>query len=160
MRQPAKQPLSFHLVRLSLGIVFFHFGFLKFFPDLSQAEMLSTQTIIRISPFEIDARTALWWLALGECTIGLFFLFNICIRLTAILFLAHMIGTFAPLFVLPELAFTVGPLGLTFEGQYVMKNLVFLAAGWSVFWPCFQKTVPQRNAVNNEVTLQGTASIS
>ena len=142
MQPSIKRPMSFHLTRLALGIVFFHFGFLKFFPDLSQAEMLSTQTIIRVSPFEIDARTALWWLAFGECMIGLCFLFNVFIRFAAILFFVHMIGTFAPLFVLPELAFTVGPLGLTLEGQYVMKNLVFLAAGWSVFVPYFQTRSP------------------
>lgn len=129
---PRPSPL---LLRLALGLVFFHFGFLKFFPDLSPAEMLASQTIMRLSGGELDARTAMWWLACLECTIGLGFLFNVGLRWVSALFMLHMIGTFMPLFVLPELAFTVGPLGLTLEGQYIMKNLVFVAAGWTVLLP-------------------------
>lgn len=123
------------LLRIALGIVFFHFGFLKFFPDLSPAEMLSTQTIIRLTGGAMAASTALWWLAILECAIGIGFLLNIGLRFVSLLFLLHMIGTFMPLFVLPELAFKIAPFAPTLEGQYVLKNIVFVAAGWTVLLP-------------------------
>jgi hypothetical protein len=42
--------------------------------------------------------------------------------------IAHMIFTFVPLFVFPELSFTTAPYGFTIVGQYIMKNVVFLVA--------------------------------
>jgi uncharacterized membrane protein YkgB len=136
MRDQANiQNPSPQLLRLALGIVFFHFGFLKFFPDLSPAEMLASQTIMRLPGSWLDARTAMLWLALLECTIGLGFLFNVGLRFVSFLFLLHMIGTFMPIFLLPELAFKIAPFAPTLEGQYILKNLVFVAAGWTVLLP-------------------------
>ncbi len=127
------------LLRLALGIVFFYFGFLKFFPDLSPAEMIASQTVMRVSSGGLDARSAMWWLALLECIIGLGFLFNVGLRLVSALFLLHMIGTFTPLLFYPELAFRIG-LAPTLEGQYILKNIVFVAAGWTVLLPhCLPK---------------------
>ena len=124
-----------HLLRVALGLIFFHFGFLKFFPDLSPAEMLASQTVMRLSGGTFDARTAMWWLALLECSIGIGFLLNAGLRIVSFLFLLHMVGTFMPLFVLPELAFKIGFLAPTLEGQYILKNIVFVAAGWTVLLP-------------------------
>lgn len=39
-----------------------------------------------------------------------------------------MVGTFLPLFLLPEVCFTNVPFGLTLEGQYIIKNLVVIGA--------------------------------
>jgi hypothetical protein len=39
-----------------------------------------------------------------------------------------MPGTLAPLVLLPARVFTVMPVGLTLEGQYIVKNLVLIAA--------------------------------
>ncbi|MCP4190095.1 MAG: DoxX family membrane protein [Planctomycetaceae bacterium] len=135
------------LLRLALGVVFFHFGFLKFFPDLSPAEMLGSQTIIRLTGNAVDAHSAMFCLAVLECTIGLGFLFNVCLRFVSLLFFFHMIGTFTPLFVLPELAFKIGPLAPTFEGQYILKNVVFVAAGWTVLLPY---CLPARRSVEGK----------
>ena len=126
---------SFHIMRLALGLVYFHFGMLKFFPDLSPAEMLASQTIMRLTSGWLDASQALFYLAILECAVGLAMLFNVCMRAAFVLFLIHMIGTFAPLFVLPELTFKISPLAPTMEGQYILKNIVFVAAGWAVFIP-------------------------
>jgi uncharacterized membrane protein YkgB len=123
------------LLRLALGIVYLHFGMLKFFPDLSPAEMLASQTVIRLSWSWLDARTAMWALALGECCIGLAFLFNVAPRWLPFVFGLHMIGTCSPLFILPELTFKIAPFAPTLEGQYIMKNLVFMAAAWTVLMP-------------------------
>ena len=137
---------SFHILRLALGVVYFHFGFIKFFPDLSPAELLATQTIIRLTAGWMDANTALFMLAIMECALGLALIFNVWMRAAFLLFLFHMAGTFTPLFVLPELAFKISPLAPTFEGQYILKNVVFVAAGWAVFAPALFGRVKPKTA--------------
>ena len=131
----SRPDVSFHVVRIAIGLVYFHFGMLKFFPDLSPAEMLASQTIMRLTGGWFDASQALTYLAVMECLLGLALLFNVCMRAACVLFLFHMIGTFAPLFVLPELTFKISPLAPTIEGQYILKNIVFVAAGLAVFVP-------------------------
>ncbi len=132
---PLRPPFSYHVIRIALGIIYFHFGMLKFFPDLSPAELLASQTIMRLSGGLFDAHTALLYLAILECALGLALIFNVGMRLAFVLFLFHMAGTFAPLVVLPELTFRISPLAPTMEGQYILKNIVFVAAGWAVLWP-------------------------
>ena len=39
-----------------------------------------------------------------------------------------MPGTFLPLILLPEVCFSNFPLGLTLEGQYIVKNLIIISA--------------------------------
>lgn len=136
------QTYSTTLLRLALGIVYVHFGFLKFFPDLSPAEMLASQTIMQMSFHLLDAQSAMLYLAILECAIGVAMLFNILPRVTCVLFLLHMVGTFTPLYYLPEFAFKIAPLAPTMEGQYILKNIVFVAAGWTVLLP---QVLPRRS---------------
>ncbi len=124
-----------NLLRYALGIVYFHFGLLKYFRDLSSAELIAEQTIMKFSLYAFDAHTALLFLATFEVIIGLGFLFNFKPKLIFCLFLLHMAGTFIPLFVFPEIAFKFAPFAPTLEGQYILKNIVFLAAGWAVLYP-------------------------
>lgn len=131
------RPRSPDLLRFALGIVYLHFGILKFFPDLSPAEMLATQTVMRLSWSWLDANTARQLLAIYECGIGIGFLFGLAPRLMPFAFFAHMAATMVPLFVLPELVFKFAPFAPTLEGQYIFKNLVFMAAGWTVLVPRF-----------------------
>lgn len=157
--RPTVHPLTFNLFRISLGLVYFHFGFLKFFPDLSPAEMLASQTVMRISGGWLDAHLALQVLAVMECTIGVVFLFGLWTPLALALFLFHMLGTFLPLFVLPELTFKVFPLAPTMEGQYILKNVVFVTAGLALMvpqiqfrWVRFPSRQPQAAGPLNPVT--------
>lgn len=124
-----------NLLRISLGIIYLHFGYLKFYPELSPAESLASQTIVELSGHLLDASTSLWLLAIFETAIGLGFLFNVMPRTVFVLFTLHMIGTFTPLILLTDSAYTIAPLAPTLEGQYILKNIVFLAAGWSVLMP-------------------------
>ena len=39
-----------------------------------------------------------------------------------------MPGTFLPLFIIPEVCFHRAPFVLTMQGQYIVKNLVLIAA--------------------------------
>jgi uncharacterized membrane protein YkgB len=149
MSSPAlRNQSSFHILRLALGIVYFHFGFIKFFPDLSPAELLATQTIIRLTAGWMDAHTALFILAIMECGLGLALIFNVWMKAAFLFFLFHMAGTFAPLFLLPELAFKISPLAPTLEGQYILKNIVFVAAGWAVFVPALFGKDQQKERVD------------
>ncbi len=122
-------------LRLALGFVYFHFGVLKFFPDLSPAELIGTQTVMAVSQNVFNAHIALAWLAVLECAIGLGLIFNVFPRITLVLFIIHMAGTFMPLFVLPEFTFKYAPFAPNMEGQYIFKNIVFVAAGWTVLLP-------------------------
>lgn len=135
MKSDPNRAPSPSLLRWTLGFVYFYFGLLKFFPDLSPAELIATQTIIKLSWAKLDAGTALRLLAYLECAIGLGFLADRWRRLIIPLFFVHMVGTFLPLFLLPELTFKVAPFAPTFEGQYILKNLVFTAAGWTLLLP-------------------------
>jgi uncharacterized membrane protein YkgB len=134
-RQPPQRRYSPTFLRLTLGIVYLHFGYLKFYPDLSPAETLASQTVMGMSWHWLDAHTSLRLLAILECAIGLGFLFHVWMRGVFVLFVFHMIGTFVPLYVLPEFAFKIAPLAPTLEGQYILKNVVFVAAGWTVLLP-------------------------
>lgn len=108
-------------LRLSLGFIYFHFGVLKFFPDLSPAELIASQTAMSLSLHFLDAGTSLMLLARLECAIGIGLIFNLFPRVIFVLFLLHMLGTFMPLLVLPELTFKIAPFAPNVEGQY---NLV------------------------------------
>lgn len=130
-------------LRLAVGYVYLHFGLLKFFPDLSPAELIATQTIMALSNNLLDATTAQLYLAILETTIGLGMVFQVFPRTVFVLFMLHMLGTFMPIVYLPEYSFKIAPFAPTIEGQYVLKNLVFVAAGWTVLWP---QLVAQRKA--------------
>lgn len=132
---PIAAPRSPQFLRWALGLVYFHFGVLKFFPDLSPAELMAGETAMRLSGHALDARTAIWWLAVLECTIGIGLLFNVLPRVVCVLFALHMAGTFLPLLLVPELTFKIAPLAPSLEGQYILKNVVFVAAGWTILFP-------------------------
>ena len=153
-----RPPISYHLVRIALGFVYFHFGFLKLFPDLSPAEMLATQTIIRLTGGMLDASDALFFLAILEVTLGLALLFNVFMRLAFGLFLLHMAGTFSPIILLPELAFKVFPFAPTIEGQYILKNIVFVAAGWGILAPHLFLKKANRNPTESPATAPPTTA--
>jgi hypothetical protein len=122
-------------LRLALGYIYLHFGFLKFFPDLSPAELIATQTVMAVSMQTFDATTAQFYLAILESAIGLGLIFNLLPRLVFGLFIAHMFGTFLPLLLLPEFTFKIAPFAPNLEGQYIFKNVVYVAAGWTVLMP-------------------------
>jgi uncharacterized membrane protein YkgB len=111
-------------LRVSLAVVFIWFGALK---------------VLGVTPVtELVANTVYWfdpdWVvpALGvvEIVVGLGLLFQVAMRAVLGLFFLQMIGTFLVFVLQPEVAFQDGsPLLLTVEGEFVLKNLVLIAAG-------------------------------
>lgn len=116
-------------LRVSLGIVFFWFGVLKFFPNASPAEALAGRTIAVLSFQHIQPAISLPILATWECLIGLGLLTGIALRVTIFLLFAQMAGTLLPLFFFPHETFTSVPFEPSLEGQYIIKNLVLISAG-------------------------------
>lgn len=116
------------LLRISLGIIFFWFGVLKFFPNLSPAQELATRTIETLSFGVVKPALSLPLLAAWECLIGLGLLSGRFLRATILLLLVQMLGTITPLFLFPTEAFTQFPIAPTLEGQYIIKNLVLVSA--------------------------------
>jgi uncharacterized membrane protein YphA (DoxX/SURF4 family) len=117
------------LLRISLGIVFFWFGALKFFPSLSPAQELASRTLGLLTFGVIPPPVTLFILATWESLIGLGFIFGLCPRITLCLLFLQMFGTLTPIFLFPHEMFTFIPYAPTLEGQYVLKNLVLISAG-------------------------------
>lgn len=116
------------LLRWAIGINYFWFGMLKFFTGLSPAEGLAKDTIHVLTFGLIPDEVNLMLLAIWEVGIGVLFLTGFFIRFGAVAAILHMIFTFMPLFFFPEVSFSHAPYGFTIVGQYIVKNLVFLAA--------------------------------
>ncbi len=111
-------------LRIGLGIVFFWFGMLKFFPGMSPAEELIRNTIYFIDPDIFVPILAGW-----EALIGIGLITGKFMRVTLLLLYLQMPGTALPLILLPDVVWNIFPYGLTLEGQYIIKNLVLIGAG-------------------------------
>jgi uncharacterized membrane protein YkgB len=111
------------ILRIALGVVFIWFGALKLFPGMSPAEDLVRATV----PW-LPGGLFLPLLATWEIAIGVGFLTGRALRITILLLFLQMPGTLAPVLLLPERVFAVFPFALTLEGQYIVKNLVLIAA--------------------------------
>lgn len=117
------------LLRISLGVIFFWFGFLKFIPGLSPAADLATRTMAIISFGLIPPDVALILLAIWECIIGLGLITGNYMRVTLLLLFGQMAGTLTPLLFFPSETFILFPIAPTLEGQYIIKNIALVSAG-------------------------------
>lgn len=112
------------ILRICLGVVFFWFGLLKVIGK-SPVEELVAQTVYWVSPRAFVPLLGAW-----EVVVGIGLLGGLAIRFVLFLFWLQMAGTFLVLVLRPDIAFQGGnPLLLTTEGEFVIKNLVLIAAG-------------------------------
>jgi len=116
------------LLRVSLGIVYFWFGVLKFFPGSSPAHELAARTIQQLSGGLVGASVSVPVLATWECVIGLGLVFGVFLRTVILLLAIQMLGTLTPLVLFPSETFTRFPFAPTLEGQYIIKNAVLVSA--------------------------------
>ena len=118
------QRWSTSVLRLTLGAVFLWFGALKVV-GISPAAQLVKQTYSFL-PF----RPFFLLLGLWEMAIGCGMITRLGLRLALVLLLLHLVGTFGALYLAPKLFFLGGNLAcLSMEGEFVVKNLVLVAAG-------------------------------
>lgn len=115
-------------LRVSVGLVFFWFGILKFFPDMSPAQDLAARTIETLTFGIVGPQLSLPVLAAWEVLIGLGLISGRFMRVTILLLLAQMAGTITPLFLFPAETWTQFPIAPTLEGQYIIKNIVLVSA--------------------------------
>ncbi len=111
------------LLTYSIAIIFFWFGLLKVL-GISPAQELVENTVYWFSnPADFVVILGFW-----EMAIGITLCFRPLIRVALLLLFFQMPGTFLPLVLLPDVCFTDLPVGLTMEGQYIVKNLVLISA--------------------------------
>jgi uncharacterized membrane protein YphA (DoxX/SURF4 family) len=117
------------LLRISVGIVFFWFGILKFFPDMSPAQDLATRTIEVLSFGLVPPAISLPVLAAWEVLIGLGLITGKFMRFTLLILAVQMLGTLSPMLLFPNETWRLFPIAPTMEGQYIIKNLVLISSG-------------------------------
>ena len=112
------------VLRWALGIIFLWFGALKVL-GVSPVVDLITATYFFLPPAFFIPVLGIWEVAIGLGLISKFFL-----RGTLALLWLQLIGAFAALVLAPALFFTNDNIFLlTMEGEFVIKNLILVAAG-------------------------------
>ncbi len=121
---------SIPFLRVSLGLVFLGFGVLKFVPDLSPAEGIATETMDKLTLGVVPGSVGLVLVALLETAIGVCLVTGRYLRLGLALMAVAMVGILSPLALLTDELFRRQDLyAPTLAGQYVLKDVVLLAAG-------------------------------
>ncbi|OKI29058.1 hypothetical protein A6A25_30375 [Saccharothrix sp. CB00851] len=114
---------SVGLLRVALGVVFLWFGVLK---------VAGTSPVRDLVAATVPFAPASWLVpAVGvvEVLAGMALVVAVQVRLVTALAAVHLLGTFLVLVVQPAVAFRFGnPLLLSVTGEFVLKNLVLLAA--------------------------------
>jgi uncharacterized membrane protein YkgB len=116
--------LSLPLLRISLGVIFIWFGALKLTDSTPIADLVAATV-----PFLPGS----WFVpTLGgfEVILGVALLVGRRIAIVVAVMVAHLGGTFMVLVMQPEVVFQRdNPLLLTMTGEFVVKNVVLIAAG-------------------------------
>lgn len=120
---------SITALRISVGAVFLGFGFLKFFPGVSPAENLAVRTVDLLTFGFVPWEVGLVAIATLECFIGICLLANRWMRLAVWLLAVQLVGILAPIVLLTGRLFSGPHDAPTLEGQYVLKDLILVAAG-------------------------------
>jgi uncharacterized membrane protein YkgB len=127
----AAQWLALHsvdLLRISLGLVFLGFGVLKFFPGVSPAEGLASETFAILTFGLVPHAAAMVLIAALETAIGVLLLSGRGLRLALGLLAVQMVGILSPIVLLPGEMFRNDPISPTLAGQYVLKDIILGAA--------------------------------
>lgn len=116
--------------RTAIFVVFFWFGLLKVLGVSPAAELVQhlLQMTLPFIPFE----GFLIFLGVWEMAIGVLFLFPKLTKVAFWLMMVQMFTTFGPLLFLANETWQTFLLVPNLEGQYILKNFVLLALGYSV----------------------------
>lgn len=120
---PVLRRYGITILRFSLATVFVWFGVLKIL-DVSPVVDLVASTVYWLDPA--------WFvptLGVVETLIGLSLAFRFGLRTALAALSLQLLGTFLVFVLEPDIAFQgANPLALTTEGEFIVKNLVLLAA--------------------------------
>jgi uncharacterized membrane protein YphA (DoxX/SURF4 family) len=116
-------------LRISIGIIFLWFGFIKYFPGLSPIEDLALRTT-NVITFNLLSDSAMAiGLATLECLIGILLISGKFLRAALALLLLQLIGAISPVFIFSSEVFKIFPVVPTLAGQYIIKDIVLISAG-------------------------------
>jgi uncharacterized membrane protein YkgB len=114
---------SVPLLRIALGVVFLWFGVLK---------VAGTSPVRELVADTVPFLPGTWFVpvvGVFEVLAGVALVAGVRVGLVAAVLVLHLLGTFLVLVVQPRVAFQGGnPLLLSVTGEFVLKNLVLLAA--------------------------------
>ena len=117
---------SIDVLRVSVGLVFLGFGVLKFFPGASPAQELAERTLEKLSLGILSGEPALLVTAISECFIGITLISGKLLKSGLVVMGASLVGIMSPLVLFFTDLFPGAP---TLEAQYVLKDIVRVAAG-------------------------------
>lgn len=117
------------VLRWSLGFVFLLFGGLKLVPGLSPAADLAARTVEALTFGLVTGPSAVLMTATLETFIGVTLLSGRFLKAGLAVLGVSMVGILSPLVLFPGELFPAGP---TIVGQYVVKDVVLVAAGFVV----------------------------
>jgi len=122
---------SIAALRISVGAVFLGFGVPKYFPGVSPAEGLAADTTHVLFLGLVPPDVALVIVATMECFIGICFLIGTgpVMRAAIWVLAAQFVGILSPLVIEPAALFSGPHHAPTLEGQYVLKDIILVAAG-------------------------------
>ena len=115
-------------LRISLGFVFLAFGILKFFPGVSPAEEIAERTMSALTLGIVPDDLGRIIVAAMETAIGVCLLTGRWMRIGVALLGMAMVGVMSPLVLFPGDLFAGDFRAPTLLGQYVVKDIVLLAA--------------------------------
>lgn len=110
--------------RISLFVVFFWFGILKVIGVSPAHDLVVSLLEITMSFFPSEEFVIIF--GIFEMIIGILFLIPKLSKVVLTILVLHMITTFLPLIMLPELSWQAA-FAPTLVGQYILKNVVIVA---------------------------------
>lgn len=113
-------------LRVALGVVFVAFGVIKFFPGVSPVESLVEATWGVLTFGIVGGQLAMILTAVIETVAGLALISGVFARFGLVMLAVAFVGILSPLVFFPGELFTAA--GPTLLGQYVLKNVVLIAA--------------------------------
>lgn len=139
-------------LRWSLAITYIWFGALKLF-GVSPVEGLVKKMAMGIPRSAFVKLMGVW-----EVGLGIALLFRLALPLTLALYAAQLAGTFLVFLLQPREAFHRGnPLRLTYTGEFILKNLVLLAAGLTLAGTVGSDREKVHNPESDEATIPSEA---
>jgi putative oxidoreductase len=117
---------SIPALRVALGVVFVAFGVLKFFPGVSPVESLVEATWGVLTFGIVGGQLALILTAIIETVAGLALISGVFARFGLLMLAIAFVGILSPIVFFPGELFTAA--GPSLLGQYVLKNVVLIAA--------------------------------
>jgi putative oxidoreductase len=119
---------SFPLLRVTLGLVIFGFGFLKYFSGVSPAQDLVLHVNRILSLGLVPDQVALPVFATVESLLGLSLIIGRGLRYVVYPLTLWAVAILSPLVLFPAELFSGPDHAPTLAGQYVLKDIILLAA--------------------------------